>query len=89
VLASVRATPEARQSGLENEAFLDSRLDRLAKEHGISKTRRSPDNLEVPITDETNRKVLAALGVTENSVERPKKKQQSKRSSDPLRATLN
>jgi 4-alpha-glucanotransferase len=43
---------------------MDSHLDRLAKKHGISLTRPSPDNLEVVITDDTKRKVLAALGVS-------------------------
>jgi 4-alpha-glucanotransferase len=57
---------------------MDSHLDRLAKEHGISLTRPSPDNGEVPITDETKCKVLAALGVDEKSVQGPEKKQQSK-----------
>ncbi|KAA0687992.1 4-alpha-glucanotransferase [Neorhizobium sp. P12A] len=54
---------------------MDSHLDRLAKVHGISLTRPSPDNVEVPITDTAKRKVLAALGVTGESAHRPVKKQ--------------
>jgi 4-alpha-glucanotransferase len=38
-------------------------LDNLAREHGISLTRPSPDSGEVPISDETKRKVLEALGI--------------------------
>jgi 4-alpha-glucanotransferase len=38
-------------------------LDDFAREHGISLTRPSPDSGEVPISDETKRKVLDALGV--------------------------
>jgi 4-alpha-glucanotransferase len=43
---------------------MDSNLDRLAKQHGVSLTRPSPDNVEVAISDDTKRKVLAALGVS-------------------------
>jgi 4-alpha-glucanotransferase len=57
---------------------MDSHLDRLAKQYGISPTRPSPDNEEVPIADETKRKVLAALGVDERSSQVPIKKQPSK-----------
>jgi len=46
---------------------MDSHLDRLAKEHGISLTRPSPENVEVPIADDVKRKVLAALGVAVDS----------------------
>ncbi len=42
---------------------MTSHLDRLAKEHGISLTRPSPDNTEVPIANGVKRKVLAAFGV--------------------------
>lgn len=46
---------------------MGSHLDQLAKQHGISLMRPSPDNVEVPISDETKRQVLAALGVDERS----------------------
>ncbi|MBW6425365.1 4-alpha-glucanotransferase [Rhizobium sp. XQZ8] len=46
---------------------MDRDLDQLAKEHGISLTRPSPENVEVPITDSVKRKVLAALGVAVDS----------------------
>jgi 4-alpha-glucanotransferase len=42
---------------------MSSDLNYLAQEHGISLTRPSPDNVEVPITDATKRNVLSALGV--------------------------
>ena len=38
-------------------------LDDLAREHGISLTRPSPDSGEVTISDESKRKLLKALGV--------------------------
>jgi 4-alpha-glucanotransferase len=57
---------------------MDSHLDRLAEEHGISPTRPSPDNVEVPITDVTKQKILAALGVGEQAARRPERKQKSK-----------
>ena len=57
---------------------MDSHLDRLAKKRGICLTRPSPDNVEVPITDATKLKVLAALGVYGKSGHRPLKKQRSK-----------
>ncbi|MBY5864449.1 4-alpha-glucanotransferase [Rhizobium leguminosarum] len=38
-------------------------LDKLARQHGISLTRPSPDNREVAISDETKRKILSALKV--------------------------
>ncbi len=38
-------------------------LDDLARSHGINLSRPSPDNEEVPISNETKRKVLAALNV--------------------------
>ncbi|KAF5884913.1 4-alpha-glucanotransferase [Rhizobium sp. PEPV16] len=38
-------------------------LDKLARRHGISLTRPSPDNREVAISDETKRKILSALKV--------------------------
>jgi 4-alpha-glucanotransferase len=38
-------------------------LDDFAREHGISLTRPSPDSGEVPISNETKRKVLNALGL--------------------------
>ena len=40
-----------------------ARLDELACQHGIGLTRPSPANTEVPITNKTKRKMLAALGV--------------------------
>ena len=40
-----------------------SELDDLAREHGVSLTRPSPDRGEVPISDETKRKILKALGL--------------------------
>jgi len=40
-----------------------SHLDQLAKIYGVGLTRPSPQNVEVPITDTTKRKILAALGV--------------------------
>ncbi len=40
-----------------------SELDDLARQYGISLTRPSPDNGEVPISDVTKRKVLKALGL--------------------------
>jgi len=43
--------------------IMEPNLDQLAREHGISLTRPSPENVEVPITDATKRKILAALGV--------------------------
>jgi 4-alpha-glucanotransferase len=46
---------------------MDKDLDQLAREHGISLTRPSPENVEVPITDNVKRKVLAALGVAVDS----------------------
>ena len=39
------------------------RLDELAQQHGISLTRPSPDGQEVPISNETKRKILTALNV--------------------------
>jgi 4-alpha-glucanotransferase len=41
-------------------------LDELARRHGISLTRPSPDNQEVSISDETKRKILAALNIEPN-----------------------
>jgi len=41
----------------------DPLLDLLAEKHGISLTRPSPQNVDVPITDTTKQKLLAALGV--------------------------
>ncbi len=41
-------------------------LDRLAKEHGISLTRPSPDNVEVPISDETKRTILLRWALMKN-----------------------
>ncbi|MBY5753131.1 4-alpha-glucanotransferase [Rhizobium leguminosarum] len=38
-------------------------LDKLARRHGISLTRPSPDNREVAISGETKRKILSALKV--------------------------
>jgi 4-alpha-glucanotransferase len=38
-------------------------LDEFARHHGVSLTRPSPDNVEVPISDKTKRKLLAALNV--------------------------
>ncbi|MGK6317810.1 4-alpha-glucanotransferase [Neorhizobium sp. DT-125] len=38
-------------------------LDDLARKHGIGLTRPSPDHDEVPISNETKRKILAALGI--------------------------
>jgi 4-alpha-glucanotransferase len=38
-------------------------LDELARQHGISLTRPSPDGQEVPISNESKRKILAALNV--------------------------
>ncbi|MBW9117339.1 4-alpha-glucanotransferase [Rhizobium cauense] len=40
---------------------MNSHLDRQAKSHGISLKRPSPDNVDVPITDETKQKILAVL----------------------------
>jgi 4-alpha-glucanotransferase len=57
---------------------LDSHLDCLAKEHGISLTRPSPDNVEVPISDVTKRSILAALGVEKKTAQQRAKKQRSK-----------
>ncbi|MDP9840405.1 4-alpha-glucanotransferase [Neorhizobium huautlense] len=52
---------------------MKSQLDRMAEQHGISLTRPSPENVDVPISDETKRKILSALGVDQNSTdERPK-----------------
>ena len=56
---------------------MGSHLDQLAKQHGISLTRPSPDNVEVPISDETKRQVLAALGVAEKSAVTPLKQKPS------------
>ncbi len=38
-------------------------LDKLARLHGISPTRPSPDNREVPISAATKRKILSALNI--------------------------
>lgn len=38
-------------------------LDKLARRHGISLTRPSPDNREVAISGETKRKILSALKI--------------------------
>ncbi|SFB62344.1 4-alpha-glucanotransferase [Rhizobium sp. NFR07] len=57
---------------------MGSHLDLLAKQHGISLTRPSPDNVEVPVSDETKRQVLAALGVEEKSAVTPLKQKPSK-----------
>ncbi|MGR9460013.1 4-alpha-glucanotransferase (plasmid) [Rhizobium leguminosarum] len=38
-------------------------LDKLARRHGISPTRPSPDNREVAISGETKRKILSALKI--------------------------
>ncbi|MGO6994613.1 4-alpha-glucanotransferase [Rhizobium leguminosarum] len=38
-------------------------LDKLARRHGISQTRPSPDNREVAISAETKRKILSALKI--------------------------
>lgn len=46
------------------EKNMDRLLDQLAEKHGVSATRPSPDNTEVPIDDYVKRKVLAALGVS-------------------------
>ncbi|WP_075293204.1 4-alpha-glucanotransferase [Pararhizobium arenae] len=45
---------------------MNSHLDRLAKTYGISLTRPSPDNGEVPISDDVKRKLLRALGVADD-----------------------
>lgn len=57
---------------------MGSHLDQLARHHGISPTRPSPDNVEVPVSDETKWKVLAALGVNQKSVVTVLKQQSSK-----------
>lgn len=41
----------------------DPALDALAQSHGIAPTRPEPDGTEVPISDETKRKLLSALNV--------------------------
>ncbi|MGF9692438.1 4-alpha-glucanotransferase [Rhizobium sp. 0TCS1.26] len=41
-----------------------SRLDDLARKHGIAFTRPEPDGTEVPISTETKRRILAALNVS-------------------------
>ncbi|WP_246658255.1 hypothetical protein [Rhizobium sp. FKY42] len=41
----------------------DAALDALAQSHGIAPTRPEPDGAEVPVSDETKRKLLAALNV--------------------------
>lgn len=41
----------------------DSALNALAQSHGIALTRPEPDGTEVPISDETKRKLLSALNV--------------------------
>ena len=48
---------------MESDLAMTSDLDRLARAHGVSLTRPSPENVEVPITDSAKTKVLAALGV--------------------------
>jgi 4-alpha-glucanotransferase len=48
-----------------------SELDDLARQHGISLTRPSPGSGEVPISDQTKRKVLKALGVDTKTQGRP------------------
>jgi 4-alpha-glucanotransferase len=62
-------------------------LDKLARQYGISLTRPTPDNEEVPISDETKRKVLLALGVdpvteaqpsTDGGAHSPKKSEKKK-----------
>jgi 4-alpha-glucanotransferase len=67
---------------------MDSYLDRLANEHGINLTRPSPDNVEVPITDATKRRVLSALGIDvesapPNAEQRRVRKKQSPRKAIP------
>lgn len=57
---------------------MGSHLDQLARHHGISPTRPSPDNVEVPVSDETKWKVLAALGVNQKTVVTVLKQQSSK-----------
>ncbi|MFP3546771.1 4-alpha-glucanotransferase [Rhizobium sp. SIMBA_035] len=55
----------------KGDAPSNSRLDRLAKKHGISFKRPSPDNVDVAITDNTKQKILRALGVlVESGAER-------------------
>jgi len=56
---------------------MNSQLDRLARKHGISLTRPSPENSEVAITDETKRMILAALGADEKSAQSPLRRQPS------------
>lgn len=58
--------PDEKQSPrspapVENSA--DPALDALAQSHGIAPTRPEPDGTEVPVSDETKRKLLAALNV--------------------------
>jgi len=54
-----------------NDASMTSYLDKLARQHGISLVRPSPNKGDVAVTDDTKRRVLAALGVAvENGPER-------------------
>jgi 4-alpha-glucanotransferase len=50
-----------------------NRLDRLALQYGIGLTRPSPENRELPISDDAKRKVLAALGadITKGGMVKP------------------
>lgn len=69
---------------------MTSQLNRMAKRHGISLTRPSPDNVEVPITDEAKRKILSALGVDEKSpdalLQKPRKRGAKSYLPDSIRA---
>lgn len=56
-----------------------SDLDRLAIANGISLTRPSPDNVQVPIADATKRHLLSALGVDAKSASRDPEQQRMTR----------
>lgn len=49
-----------------------SPLDELALKHGIAPTRPEPDGTEVPISQDTKRKILAALNVSVDGEDLPK-----------------
>lgn len=66
---------------------MNSDIDHLAQKHGISLTRTSPDDTQVPITDATKRAVLSALRVdvagASRKAERRKDHQQSFKNAVP------
>jgi len=66
---------------------MTSKLDRLARENGISLTRPSPDNREVAISDDTKREILAALDVG-IAAENTKVKQRSKPVAKPTNTVV-